>query len=378
MQSPTIVYSANIRLGGGGMGSSVAEKLRGLHQANLLKQLIVSSFKPTDIPAALITAQGFWGRVQKRLAFYERSGWGDYIVNRRFDRWASRVMQPAEIFESWTGFCMTSLQTAKQRGSRTLLNLGSAHPRAQIELVNAERLRWGLAPLRETPIVRQIEKELELADRVVIQSRFSERTLIERGIPADKLVRIPLGVNTERFQPVENRSSHPFRVLFVGQITLRKGVPYLLEAWKQLGWRDAELWLVGQVMPDCRGVLRRYAGVGFTLKGYIPNQETVFQASDVFVSPSVEDGFSLVVTEAMACGLPVIVSDHTGAVDLVQHGESGLVVEYNNVAQYVNALEMLRTNPEWARQMGRAARMVAQQHTWDVYRKKLVDVHIAR
>lgn len=376
MSIPPIVYTANVRLGGGGMGTSLAEILRGLVQNNLLKQLIVSSYRATDFPPQLITSQGLLGRIQKRLAFYERTGWGDWINNRLFDLWVSRIMQPADLFESWTGFCASSLARAQKRGSRTLLNHGSAHPRTQIELINAERVQWGLASMRATPLVDQVEREMALADQVLVQSRFSERTLVERGVNADKIVRIPLGVNVARFQPDENLSSHPFRVLFLGQVTLRKGVSYLLEAWKQLGWRDAELWLVGKVMADCTGVLKRYADLpGLQLKGYLPDQVASFQASDVFVSPSVEDGFGLVVTEAMACGLPVIVSDHTGAADVVQDGGGGIIVPYNQVAAYAEALEHLRRHPEQAGQMGQAAKANVERMTWSVYQEKLVAFH---
>ncbi|MBF8282258.1 MAG: Glycosyltransferase family 1 protein, partial [Anaerolineales bacterium] len=138
MPNRQVVYSVNVRLGGGGMGDSIEEMLRGLHEARLLKQVIVSSCKTTALPTNLITSQGFWGRVQKRLGFYDRTGWVDYVSARVFDRWAERAMQPADIFESWTFCCLASLQTARRRGSRTFLGLGSAHPRTYLEWINAE------------------------------------------------------------------------------------------------------------------------------------------------------------------------------------------------------------------------------------------------
>ncbi len=376
VHAPQVVYSANVRLGGGGMGSSLVQMIVGLHAANLLRQVIVSSYRPTPIPSGLITSQGLFGRALKRLAFLERTGWGDYLTNRQFDRWASWVMQPADIFESWTGFCLSSLKTAKKRGSHTFLGHGSAHPRTQLDLINAERRRWGVARMYETPLVHQIEQEFALADTIIIQSRFSERTLVERGIPAEKLVRIPLGVDVRRFAPAESRSSGPFRVLFVGQLTLRKGLQYLLEAWKQLHWNDAELLVVGQLMPDFKPVMKHYADLtGVRWVGHTSDPVAYYQQSDAFVMPSVEDGFGLVLTEAMACALPVIVSDHTGAADLVRDGENGWIVQYDQVEQYAAALQELRDHPAAARQMGQAARAIAVQQTWTCYRKNLVHVH---
>ena len=360
------------------MGSSVLEMLIGLHEAGLLKQVIVSSSITTRLPASMITAQGVWGRVQKRLSLYDPSKWAaNYLESCFFDWWASRVMKPAEIFSSWTGIALTSLQIAHARGLRTILGLGSAHPRTVNDLMNAERQRWRLPPLRETPFARRIERELALADRVIVQSRFSESSLIARGVLADKLIRIPLGVDVRRFQPASSKAAHPFRVLFLGQVMLRKGVQYLLEAWRQLDWRDAELWVVGNALPDGQLVLKRYADLpGLRVMGHVPDQLAAFQSADVFVAPSVEDGFGLTVTEAMACGLPVIVSDHVGAADLVTPDESGFVVPYDNIAGYVMALETLRANPDRARQMGQAGRAAAVNQTWDVYRQARVNCYL--
>ena len=377
MHSPQVVYSVNHRLGGGGMGNSVLEMLVGLHQAGLLRQVIVSSSNTDRLPRALITEMGFLGRAQKRMAIYDPTGWWlDYLESIFFDYWTSRVMRACRVFSSWTGICAMSLQVARQRGAHTILGLGSAHPQTVLDLMNHERAQWGWSPLTTTPHWRRIENELALADQIIVQSRFSQATLVERGIPSEKIIRLPLGVNVERFHPADSPPAQPFRVLFLGQVMLRKGIQYLLEAWKRLGWRDAELWVVGKVTPDARVVLERYADLpGLKLLGYVPDQLAALQAAHVFVAPSVEDGFGLVVVEAMACGLPVVVSNHTGAGDLIENGESGLVVEYNQVEQYARALETLRANPGLARRMGHAARALALRHTWDAYRKQYVSVH---
>jgi len=137
MHTPQVAYSVNVRLGGGGMGSSILEMLIGLHQTGLLSQAIVSSCKTDRIRRELITQLGFLGRVQKRLSLYDPTEWlAGYLENRIFDRWASRVMRPARIFSSWTGMCLTSLRVAQRRGSHTFLGLGSAHPRTVLELIN--------------------------------------------------------------------------------------------------------------------------------------------------------------------------------------------------------------------------------------------------
>ncbi len=374
--SDSIVYSVNHRLGGGGMGNSVLEMLVGLHQAGLLKQVMVSSSKTEQLPRHLITSMGIIGRLQKRLCLYDPTEWLlSYLECRIFDRWVSQVMQSSPIFSSWTGICLTSLQKAKANGCITFLGLGSAHPWDVLKWLNVEYQLWGLPTQTSAPLMRQVTQELALADKIIVQSRFSERSLVGQGLPAEKIIRLPLGVNVNRFQPACHSPTVPFRVLFLGQVMLRKGIQYLLEAWRLLGWRDAELWVVGRVMPDSKAVLENYANLpGLKLQGYVPDQLEALQQAHVFVAPSVEDGFGLTVVEAMACGLPVIVSDHTGAADLIQHGESGFIVPYNSAIGYASALQILRSHPQLAKSMGQAAQATAQQQTWDVYRQRLVDL----
>src|SRR5512147_976384 len=110
----SIIYSVNVRLGGGGMGSSLLEMLLGLQHANLLSQVIVSSCKTDRLPRALISQLGLIGRVQKRLSLYDPSEWlMGYLENWVFDHWASRVMHSGTIFSGWTGMCLTSLRAAQ-------------------------------------------------------------------------------------------------------------------------------------------------------------------------------------------------------------------------------------------------------------------------
>lgn len=358
------------------MGDSLEEMLRGLEAAGLLRQVLVSSCRRTALPRERLRSLGWLGRAGKRLGLYDRSGRIDYLSARLFDRWVSAVMPPAEIFESWTFCCLSSLRVARRRGSQTILGLGSAHPRTYQTLINTERQKWGWPPEPDRPWMRQVERELALADRIVVQSRFSERTLMEHGLAAEKITRLPLGVDVARFRPPEARTPGPFRVLFLGQVTLRKGLQHLLAAWQQLGWRDAELLVAGKVLPDGQRVLDRYAGLpGLRVAGYLPDQVAVLQQCDVFVAPSLEDGFGLVVTEAMACARPVIVSGNMGAADLVQDDENGRVVPAGDVAGYAAALEAVRADPEQARQMGWAGRATAQAQTWEAYRARLVALH---
>ena len=218
------------------------------------------------------------------------------------------------------------------------------------------------------------EAEFAETDFVTIPSDFVRQSFLDQGFDAGKLIQIPFGVDVERFRPARPEDAdpkRPFRVLFVGQITLRKGVLDLLEAWRRLGWRDAELWLVGRVdsaIQDLLAVHARRAGVRFV--EYTPDPVSLFQSADLFAFPSIEEGSALVTYEAMACGLPLIVTPNAGSV--ARHEQEALIVPPADAPALAQALERMRDEPALRDALGSAARKRAEAHTWELYGRRLV------
>ena len=230
---------------------------------------------------------------------------------------------------------------------------------------------WSLPPRWVEP---RLDAECTLADRILVGSSFARDSFISQGIPSEKLTVIPYGANIDRFRPAEDvaNDSNAFRLLFVGQLSQRKGISYLLRAYEKFQGPGTRLTLVGSIYADDQP-LKPYSGL-FQHVPHIPQTELVqqYQRADVFVFPSLLEGLGLVVLEAMASGLPVITTPN-GPGDIVRDGVDGFVVPIRDPEAIVEKLEYLRANPDRRREMGINARQRAQEFSWTAYRQRGVE-----
>jgi glycosyltransferase involved in cell wall biosynthesis len=203
--------------------------------------------------------------------------------------------------------------------------------------------------------------------------------LEEIGLPKERVVVEPYGVDLSAFSPADRmhrqgKRNGAFRCLYVGQISHRKGVALLLEAARRLRGRPIEFVLVGpmvspEVLRDPPDNLHYW---GATVHGGVPQ---IMREADLFALPSLEDAYPLVTLEAMACGLPVIVSDHAGTSELITHGEDGLVIPAGDVTALVHAIERLLEDDCLHTAMGAAGRRrVEGGHSWADYADRVLDL----
>ncbi|MCD6291622.1 MAG: glycosyltransferase family 4 protein, partial [Anaerolineae bacterium] len=182
------------------------------------------------------------------------------------------------------------------------------------------------------PIPRWRERnlaEIEGADQVIVPSEYVLGTFLAHGVPRGKITVIPFGVDVGRFSPPEERPESPVRFLFVGQIGVRKGVHYLLEAWQRLALPDAELILAGRVQSNSWPALAHYGDLpGVRWVGHVDPVD-LYRSAHVFVFPSLDEGSALVTYEAMAAGLPLIVTGASGS--LARDGVEGVLVPARDV-----------------------------------------------
>lgn len=329
------------------------------------------------LPSRRFTAIGapeYIGMLVRMVPAWRRAGYYSYVKDNLFDGLARRYIPPCDIFHAWGNYALVSMQVARRHGARVVIERGSTHPHYQDAILREEFERYGVHVERAHPqIIEKGLEEIERADRVVIPSEFVRRSFVEAGVPAGKLATIPYGIDLAAFR-AEPKRDETFRVLFVGNIGIQKGVHYLLEAWKRLGMRDAELVLAGRVEEEMRGVLARYDGL-FTLRGHVPHEELYREYSNasVFVLPSLQEGSALVTYEAMACGVPLLVSENTGSV--VRDGLDGWVIPIRDVESLMAKLAWFRDHPAEASAMGASAAVHVQQFTWARYTQQVVRVY---
>ena len=184
------------------------------------------------------------------------------------------------------------------------------------------------------------------------------------------MIKIPYGVRLERFHPVGAPSADRFDVLFTGTVGFRKGVPYLLEAFRKLQHPGKHLRIVGPVLEEIRPWLARQNLDSVEILGRMPQSRLVdfMSTSHVMVLPSIEEGLALVQGQALACGCPLISSEHTGGSDLFSNGIEGFIVPIRSSETITDRLQQLADDPLLRQSMSEAAlRRVKTLGGWGDY-----------
>jgi len=336
--------------------------------------LVARRFLPEGV--ALRTAP--WLEVLRRLCGKLGVATPDHLIARRFGAFAAATLpQGADILVGWSGASLEAAREARRRGIAVVIERGSTHIVHQNAVLAEAHARLGLrfASIDPRLMAREVE-EYALADLVVTGSSAAAATFVPQGVDVAKVAVNPYGVDLDRFaRVVPSRRPGPPRILFVGQVGVRKGVPWLLEAFARLGG-DAELYLVGPVEPAFRPLLTRWPGLRVHLHGALRGEALVqaFADADLFCLPSIEEGFGMVVLQAMAAGLPVVASTATGAVD-VPGAQPVLVAPGDSIA-LEEGLRGVLADPDRREAMAVAGRRaVADGFTWADYGRRAITLY---
>ncbi|MAG34716.1 MAG: hypothetical protein CL878_00480 [Dehalococcoidia bacterium] len=294
-----------------------------------------------------------------------------------FDRWAARTLAPADVVVALAGFGLHTLRRARRRcGALTVCDRGSTHTVEQQQRLQATAARYAL-PFQPTPsgmVGRELAEYAE-ADLITVPSSVAWRSFRRQGIPSARLARVPFGVDLVQFSPANETSQvgeggdTSFRVLSVGQLSVRKGIPDLLAALAPLHGEDLELAFVGALHAEVRPVLRYYAGQ-FRWLGHRPERALPhhYRRAAVFVLASVEEGLARVLLQALACGVPVVATDASGAGDVITDDVEGFVVPTGHPEALRQRVLQLRHDPALRERMSAAARARALQlGDWAAY-----------
>ncbi len=379
-----IVYSIPSSVGAGGLGVHGFEAMKGIFARGYLEKVVCYRNRQNEVPARYIRPMRFYAtKVFSNLParyYYP-------VKMKSLDRLTVRILRKgADLFHGWSGSSLRSLRYCRERGIVSFMENAAPHFRVGEAIVGAEYESLGIRWKKDPEVFRRffevgadhLQEEYDTANYILLESAFTRDTFLSQGIPEEKLVVVPPGVDTVRFRPPQTpRPKRPFRVIFIGALQVRKGVHHLIKAWSELSLRDAELILIGTVHDDLRPLLleRRRKRNDIRVMGFVQEPVRLYQEGSVFVLPSLSEGSAKVTHEAMASGLPVIVTPNAGSV--ARDEQDGFLIPPRDLEALQEKLLLLYEQPELRDHMGRNARRHIEAFTWDAHRAYLLAAYEA-
>ena len=331
--------------------------------------------------SALSGAPKIQGRLgEMRRLIMRALGRGDEALDYEANDWLMRTMRKesrrvrVRAVHAYEDCSLWQFQEAKRLGKACIYDMPIGYyfaweeTEAKLARQYVDWLPAGGLPSSSYVRPQQKRQEMELADLVFAPSNFVTETV--RAFHPNKTIALaPYGVDLEFWMPGgRNTGSEELRFIYAGQISLRKGIPVLLQAWEKAALRSAKLQLVGSwyLSESKRASLPR----GVTHVSALSSEalRDHYRRADVFVFPSFFEGFGLVLLEAMGCGLPAIASTATAGADVLTDA-SGRLLAPGDVDAFVDALQWFDKNRDLLPAMGRAARKKAEECSWDRYRR---------
>ncbi len=303
----------------------------------------------------------------------------DWIVARRIEKMAGQI----DIIHTWPIGALETLKTARRLGIPTVLERCNAHTRFAYEVVQQECDRIGvpLPPGHEhefnAELLAREEAEYLLTDGLLCPSEFVVKTFRDRGFAPEKLVRHIYGVDEKMFHP-STQARDPKRGLMmisVGVCAVRKGLHFALEAWlKSPASKDGTFLIAGGFLPEYQKKLApMLAHPSVKMLGHRNDVPELVRQSDLLVLPSIEEGFGLVCTEAMASGCVPLVSD--ACTDLCRHMENALVHHVGDVAALTQHITLLHEDRALLEQLRAAGLKMVPEITWAAAGVKLLEAY---
>lgn len=297
------------------------------------------------------------------------------IVNINHSKICAKNISDCDVFIGWSGSSLEAIVAAKSLGKLSILERGSSHFTYQQKILGDESQLTKSIGHKTNYITWQRELlEYELADYISVPSHFVRDSFIKYGIPSNKLLVNPYGVNLDSFSP-GIKDDNVFRIIFVGDACARKGFHYLLQAFNELDLPDSELVHLGNIEKAMIPYIEKYNNKRIKMMGHVPQSElnNFYSQASVFVLPSLEDGMAMVQFQAMACGIPIISTTNSGAEDhlVTQNGKEGFIIPIRSVEAIKENINYLYNNESVRSKMGNEAfKRVSGNFSWSDYAQR--------
>jgi glycosyltransferase involved in cell wall biosynthesis len=336
----SVLVSAPAPFGVGGVGRHLGEIWGALERSGQEAACICESEHPSALPMPPRSAQARLRSVVMTPISRFSPAWRKWSVSVDFDSRAARAIRPAEHLIAFNGTAIAQFTAARRDGFRSL-SLVAANSHFE-KVVRQHARAHSQYPIEGSWPARLLARNLaeyRQADRIYFATDYIRDSFLEAGVKESSLSHFPLTPD-RRFVPAAARSrSSKFAVVYVGSLSVHKGVPLLIDAVRALPYSDLQLLLVGGW--GTRG-MRRFIErscledprISVTRGDPLPH----LQAARLCVHAAYEDGFAYAPAEALACGVPLIVSEDTGMKELID-GARGRIVPTGDLTALTEAID---------------------------------------
>jgi glycosyltransferase involved in cell wall biosynthesis len=298
-------------------------------------------------------------------------------LHTMFGRWAARELAREfwDVVHCWSGVSEEWLARSDRRSALTLLMRGSAHIATQDRLLREEEARAGVPLSRPSSwMIERERREYAMANDIVVLSSFAKRTFEDEGVSTSRLAVLPLGVDVAAFRPsasaLDERarrilSGKPLNVLYVGTLSYQKGLFDLARVIETLPDSRFRFTLVGPVAPESSAIVTSLAARADVV-GKVPQRDlpAFYEKADVFVFPTIQDGFGMVLAQAKASGLPILTTPNSAALDMVTPDSDGWIVPIRSAEAIEERLTWCADNRAIVAEMTRQIAARFQPRDW--------------
>lgn len=341
LPSGRVVVSCPAPFGVGGLGRHIQEIVQALERSG---QPTVQICDPAEaaatgasprapLSAELIRALSPLARLSPALRMWSGSA--------EFDLRATRRLSGGEHLIAFNGTALAQFQAARRMRFKSIaLVSANSHMRRVIRQHERAYRQYPVERPWATRLLRRNLGEYAQADRIYVASRYIWESFSEEGFPDERLSLFPLTPDP-RYEPGSaSHASSTFDIVYVGSLVVHKGVPLLLEAVRRLPYADVRLILVGGWKTrSMRRFIERACAEDARVAVRPGDPLGHLASARLSVHPSYEDGFAYAPAEAIACGVPVIVSEDTGMKDLVEVDRTGLILPTGDLDSLTEAIE---------------------------------------
>ena len=377
-----VLYSYPNKLGADRICYTAWQQVNGLAAAGadlLVFPGVLHRPVPSGVRVYPTLARGKLRIPYKLLGTMRTAALHDHIVARRIEKLAGQI----DIIHTWPLAALRTLKTAARLGIPTVLERPNAHTRFAYEVVQKECERIGVAlpPNHEhafkADVLEREEEEYRLAYRLLCPSDFTMKTFLDYGFPREQLARHFYGFDEKTFHPCDEarKNKSGLTMVFVGVGAVRKGLHFALEAWlASPAHRDGTFLIAGDLLPAYAAKLApMLAHPSVHVLGHRNDVPELMRKSDIFVLPTIEEGFGLVCTEAMGSGCVPLVSE--ACTEICKHMENALVHRIGDVPALTQHITMLYEDRALLKKLRIAGLAKVPEITWTAAGVKLLEVY---